>query len=118
MKGFWVIATIWIIFILSVGNIVSYYCEGVVTDKNLLEAIQKERKKGIRFNEFSDGDMIDIGTLPYITKTEFINGWMFKYRVDGVGMVPYWYKSADTLDKLYSTCKFRKPTEREKLKLQ
>jgi hypothetical protein len=118
MKGVWIIATIWLLFILSVGNVVSYYTEGVVTDKFLLEAIQKERQRGVEFNEFSNGDIIDIGILPYITKTKFINGWLFKYRVDGVGMVPYWYKSADTLDKLYATCKIRKLTEREKLKLQ
>lgn len=113
-----IIICIWVVFMFSIGNITSYYTEGVVTDEYLLEAIKKERVRGISFNQFSKGDIVDIGVLPYITKTTFINGWMFKYRVSGVGMVPYWYKSADTLDKIFSTYTHHEPTEREKLKLK
>lgn len=118
MRGFWFVVVMWFLLLMSIGNVVSYFSQGVVTDEYLLEAIKKERVREIKFNEFSKGDMVQIGILPYITKTTFIHGWLFKYRVDGVGMVPYWYKSADTLDKIFSGYQHHEPTEKEKLKLE
>ena len=100
---------------LVIPTVVTYTSGEVPQDKLVCEAIEKNKNLGIHVNPYTSGIIVTIGKMPYVTPTPSILIF-FKYRISGVGYLPYWYKSSKKLDSLFSTLPpVKEPTTREKL---
>ena len=85
-------------------------------DEDILEAIEKHRKDGIRVNSIN-GTILYVGDMPFIAKHFQLLG---NYYIDrNVGIIPRWYKSHKLIKKLFDEYQPKKlvTSKRKELKL-
>lgn len=93
-----------------------------ISDMDLLRSLEQNINNGVNgyFRYDSRRIWLKIGGMPDI-KTTFMRIYGFKFHMEGVGLIPFWYKSHKVLNKIYKLKRAElliKRKEDEKLKVR